>query len=399
MKFLIPHVGFTIKLTQDYSASIAVERRNNAMLKTILGADCLKDKAATRTVLIPMDTTLVIDRVYVRKGYGEDYNSITLVVSSSPDERFVKQRFFIPLSDANKIEFDVITITEKRKTIMDVTKEISAIRKNIREQYGYGNNNPNEIDALLKDIPPFYAFSKPTQIVNIVATLKDTYSDIISLISNYLQANLTVSEKSKFHDFYFKVKFVNEKNENRLPHQFKVKYLDDQRAAKIECLVLLVKSLRNSIEKMQEFLDKDVRVINECFRVDFSFYNYHDHVFVGRDINTHKESLSFIAELFDVVKATHVAAEWRDYAKRLFSVFIYDTDRILIDTERDILLHFLNIDLEVSLRSNHEIRFKKGTPYSSLVGSNGDTIVIDSKGDSLTLKKAISNISAAMKLV
>jgi len=54
--------------------------------------------------ILPAETRLVVDRIYVRKG-APDYASVTFRIKSSPQKELNKKRFFVSLSDANKILF------------------------------------------------------------------------------------------------------------------------------------------------------------------------------------------------------------------------------------------------------------------------------------------------------
>lgn len=78
-------------------------------------------------VTIPKDTILGVDRIYIRKGVSA-YSSITFTIPKVLNKKnpFAGTRFWVKLSDVNKIEFDFISCNEQTldliKTIDEKTK-------------------------------------------------------------------------------------------------------------------------------------------------------------------------------------------------------------------------------------------------------------------------------------
>ena len=64
-------------------------------------------------ITIPVDTILSVDRIYVRRGVS-NYSSITFTVPKTLNKKskFAGTRFWTKLSDANKIEFDLLSCNE-----------------------------------------------------------------------------------------------------------------------------------------------------------------------------------------------------------------------------------------------------------------------------------------------
>jgi len=58
-------------------------------------------------VVIPQETALTIDRIYIRNNLPK-YDSVTFRVMSSPLEHIIKQRFWISLAEANTIDYQIV---------------------------------------------------------------------------------------------------------------------------------------------------------------------------------------------------------------------------------------------------------------------------------------------------
>lgn len=117
MQLYIPKVGDEITLTEKVSVIIKEERRNEKFIKLATDAGIVdetieryfKNRVYDLTYydkLITLDKglTLKFDRIYVRKGSSDEYNSITFCID---DKKIGKGRFFISLDDANKIKYEI----------------------------------------------------------------------------------------------------------------------------------------------------------------------------------------------------------------------------------------------------------------------------------------------------
>lgn len=127
ISFFIPKVGTRLTLTEDWSFGLHNEDRNKSMLDAIgyegrCGWASEEDAARTpqwrlnpdeivkvvEGVTLPVGTTLVVSRVYVRSGKSASFDSITFKVEKGcPDPRFDKCRFWVKLREANKIQCEV----------------------------------------------------------------------------------------------------------------------------------------------------------------------------------------------------------------------------------------------------------------------------------------------------
>lgn len=127
MKLFIPPLGTRIRLTADWTFEV-----NPATdYEFRLWADGSRDedhstmeqwkawKAKVIHATIPAGTVLSIERIYVRKGQG-DYDSVTFRAFQSPDSTLASKRaggqrkgnnfrFFSTLTDANRIECEIVT--------------------------------------------------------------------------------------------------------------------------------------------------------------------------------------------------------------------------------------------------------------------------------------------------
>ncbi|AKF13279.1 hypothetical protein PHIN3_12 [Sinorhizobium phage phiN3] len=135
MKFLIPDVGFKLKLTEDFTAKVLNEGRNYGVIMNYPSSrklhDDTYDKAAKeRTswdewkkfqfdITFPKDTVLTVARVYIRKG-AKDFSSVTFNISETPLkcltlkkqggtwESYGARQFWLNLDQVHLMEFDVI---------------------------------------------------------------------------------------------------------------------------------------------------------------------------------------------------------------------------------------------------------------------------------------------------
>ncbi len=106
MKLWIPSIGDLITLSEDVVLLVPWESRNRKLLER-LGAVPYKDTP----VFLSKGTVLAIDRIYIRKGKSA-YDSITFRVTSGP---LAKNRFWVKLSEARKIDFEIGVVTYKKR--------------------------------------------------------------------------------------------------------------------------------------------------------------------------------------------------------------------------------------------------------------------------------------------
>ena len=127
MKLFIPTIGTKLRLTEDWTPTLIYETRNHDAWAAFELANQPNDRwhsyrdriflPGPGTISVPKDTTLIVDRIYIRKGAGE-FDSITFVIVDSPNKRLVTKkyggtftnrqcRFWVSLDDDNKIFAEV----------------------------------------------------------------------------------------------------------------------------------------------------------------------------------------------------------------------------------------------------------------------------------------------------
>jgi hypothetical protein len=138
MKLNIPTIGTTLTLMEDWTFTLLPEYRNETLYEMSGIPYKSSHNGGTPTLVwLPKGTTLVVDRIYIRKG-NADYDSLTFrVVGASTQRRKVMQshwsyaerrpdgtypepertevevtvprkpvRFFAKLDDVNKMEVE-----------------------------------------------------------------------------------------------------------------------------------------------------------------------------------------------------------------------------------------------------------------------------------------------------
>jgi len=122
MRLFIPTIGTHLKLLKDWNFLLIPEYRNSVIWKAFGYATsnstiydfCHENP---RDSILPADTILSVDRIYIRKGIG-DYDSLTFRILDCPDPRFRSPkkkgtlsgvaRFWVKLHDANVMDIEVI---------------------------------------------------------------------------------------------------------------------------------------------------------------------------------------------------------------------------------------------------------------------------------------------------
>ena len=194
MKMFVPACGFQIRLTQDWKFDLYYERRNSEMLQAL---GHIKDfsyqesyedydnpltcKIKTFEVIIPSQTVLEVDRVFIRqnskaaKSGEDDFDSLTFKILSSPDNQLMtspidgkqrvgsfKHRFWAKLQDVNRIEFetgdDLIDSREKwrEKRVIPKMKAEKAFETVIDAFYGRDGKGAKLAPNFLEQAQKFY---------------------------------------------------------------------------------------------------------------------------------------------------------------------------------------------------------------------------------------------------
>ena len=112
MKIWLPKCGDAIRLTNDWTFMLHEEYRNRELWKlafsSVLTNKYGASKLEPQSLLIPKNTELVFDRIYVRQG-ADDFASCTFIIKEHPSDDFVGERFWAKLEDVNNIECDTTT--------------------------------------------------------------------------------------------------------------------------------------------------------------------------------------------------------------------------------------------------------------------------------------------------
>ena len=135
MKLFIPEIGTKIKLTADWKFVLYNEYRNRGLRNIILKPFNNTYSGQNIIVTIPEDTTLTVDRVYIRKGVS-DYSSITFNISkqANPKHIYAGTRFWAKLSDVNSIEFELLSCNEKTmQLIIDIDEKTKKILDSLEQ--------------------------------------------------------------------------------------------------------------------------------------------------------------------------------------------------------------------------------------------------------------------------
>jgi len=111
MLFFIPPLGTRFRLKQHFSFELVHEERNKSLWNLFAAfpyeRHTYKNRGVTTNVQLSPGDTLIVDRIYVRKGYTE-YSSVTFRGHVKVDGVNHKVRFFVNLPDINGIEMEVV---------------------------------------------------------------------------------------------------------------------------------------------------------------------------------------------------------------------------------------------------------------------------------------------------
>ncbi len=108
MKLYIPEINDLLRLSQPWQFPLHYESRNTTLLQ--LSGQCnagwngYSSNLSPINFELPVDTLLVVDRIYIRKG-SSDYSSLTFRIKACSIKEYVGKRFWAKLKDCNTIEF------------------------------------------------------------------------------------------------------------------------------------------------------------------------------------------------------------------------------------------------------------------------------------------------------
>lgn len=156
MKFYIPEIGDSIKLTNDWTFYLLNESRNHLDLSMFGTGKSFKDGEkkfdnVNNEVIIPAGSILKIDRIYIRKGMDE-YSSITFYLTDVPGEKIKKQRFWAKLKDVNNIDFEK-HIEQDLSRMLNFEKQYYLIGE---KRNSYGSNHVDNLINFKNHVSMFY---------------------------------------------------------------------------------------------------------------------------------------------------------------------------------------------------------------------------------------------------
>ena len=109
MKIWIPKCGDAVRLTKDWNFKLHEEYRNKDVWMLFAGSEMpernwrVERELLQLDCLMPARTELVFDRLYIRQD-NDEYASATFMIKEHQDDRYIGERFWVKLVDANTIE-------------------------------------------------------------------------------------------------------------------------------------------------------------------------------------------------------------------------------------------------------------------------------------------------------
>lgn len=101
MKFFIPTIGTRLRLTADWKFPLLREARNRLYMLKVLRLGRWDPLPVEAWHTLPAGSVLKVDRLYIRQGLP-DFDSVTFRVEGETNSRF-----WVPLSNANEIEYEI----------------------------------------------------------------------------------------------------------------------------------------------------------------------------------------------------------------------------------------------------------------------------------------------------
>lgn len=114
MNLFIPALGTRLRLTKDWQFSLLCEERNKSLWDLVTGRapmdriPVLHRLGQSAFIHLHKGDVLTVDRIFIRKD-SSHYDSVTFKGKVKHTGVYHRVRFWVSLSDANNIEFEVIT--------------------------------------------------------------------------------------------------------------------------------------------------------------------------------------------------------------------------------------------------------------------------------------------------
>ena len=117
MIFFTPDIGTLIKLEEDWTITLYLERRNIDLFSKLESLDLFKGERKNHVADLPKGLVLKVDRVYIRKGLSQ-YSSISFTVPKPKNKKeklemplneiWSGARFWVKLHECNGVEFSPV---------------------------------------------------------------------------------------------------------------------------------------------------------------------------------------------------------------------------------------------------------------------------------------------------
>ena len=131
IRFYMPQLGDSIRLTKDWTFKLYSERRNKSLFELIKGSKFVDSRMyehgmythetpwISRNITLNIGTLLKVDRIYIRQGQPE-FDSVTFSILEIPDSmkdeinpvkktKKLLARFWVKIFDVNNIYFEPAT--------------------------------------------------------------------------------------------------------------------------------------------------------------------------------------------------------------------------------------------------------------------------------------------------
>ena len=139
MIFFTPDIGTLLKLDEDWTITLYLERRNIDLFSKLESLDLFKGERKNHVADLPKGLVLKVDRVYIRKGLSQ-YSSISFTVPKPKNKKeklemplneiWSGARFWVKLHECNGVEFSPVVGNQEtfeifQKIYLDIERDAS----------------------------------------------------------------------------------------------------------------------------------------------------------------------------------------------------------------------------------------------------------------------------------
>lgn len=297
MKILIPIVGDKIKINKNTDIVLKNISQNVIFLKKYdeKEINIKQFNKNEHNILIPKDTVLTIDRVYIRQGSSSEYNSITFKVNG--DDNLPNGRFFISIAEANKLDADFIgqvheekpikilkhlmNITERRKICGLGTACETLIKKEESYRFNINLNCLSMFDILIKDIEYFFInkFKKNIEEIKeeVIKSLTSDTFNLDKINSKENIENLNILKKIDFN--HSKIKQILLKNNVNSFFEIIMYKLKEEQPLSTQHIIRFEqnKKIEENLNIIRIYLNNIIYILNKYNNSELrNFYSYNN---------------------------------------------------------------------------------------------------------------------------